>query len=94
MVLAYLDIGEIFVWVCLIGGALCWLIEIVAAFRNAKGPLLGILSILLSPVAGFMIGWVNNRNWRITQVMIMFTAFAILYFVAQLYRLYIEAAAV
>lgn len=93
MVWAYLDIAKIFEMVCLAGGALCWLIEIIAAFRNAKGPLLGILSILLSPVAGFLIGWANHRNWRITQVMIVFTALALLYFVLQLYRLYSAAAA-
>ena len=94
ILLAYLAGPVLIEWVCLVGVLSCWAIVVVAALRNETSPLLGILAFLLTPIAGFIIGWVNSRPWRLTQVMIVFTAFALMYFVVQLYRLYSEAASV
>lgn len=92
--LAYLGVPLLIESVCLVGLLSCWAIVVVAALRNETSPLLGILAFLLTPIAGFIIGWANSRPWQLTQVMIVFTAFALLYFVAQLYELYSEAASV
>lgn len=94
ILLAHLAVPLLIESVCLVGLLSCWAIVVLAALRNETSPLLGILSFLLTPIAGFIIGWVNSRRWRLTQVMIVFTAFALIYFVVQLYRLYSEAASV
>jgi len=94
ILLAYLAGPLLIESVCLVGILSCWALVVVAALRNESSPLLGILAFLLSPIAGFIIGWVNSRQWRLTQVMIVFTAFALMYFVVQLYQLYSEAASV
>lgn len=38
----------------------CWVLEIVAAFKNEETPLLGVLSIIpCFGLGGFIIGWVK-----------------------------------
>ena len=58
-------------WACLGGILFCWIVQIAAAFRN-NAPGLGLLSVILSPVGGFIIGCVYARQWKITQVMVGF----------------------
>ncbi len=48
--------------------------DIVAAFTKGDGPLLGILSIVLCPLGGFVIGWVKSKQWGIQQVMLIWTS--------------------
>ncbi len=43
----------------------CWIMEIVAAFQKGDGPLLGILSIVLCSLGGFVIGWAKAKDWGI-----------------------------
>jgi uncharacterized membrane protein len=87
MLLGYLNASDWLMYVCAGGIVFCWFIEIVAAFRNnATG--LGIFSLLLSPVAGLMIGCVHARQWRIVQVMIVFIGSIIGLFATLLYRMY------
>lgn len=52
----------------------CWVMEIVAAFKNEKSPLLGILSIVpCLGLGGFIIGWVKHKEWGITQLMLIWS---------------------
>ena len=58
--------------VCLV----CWIMEVVAAFQKGDGPLLGILSIVLTVfcgIGGFVIGWVKCNEWGIQKLMIIWT---------------------
>lgn len=52
---------------------ICWIMEIVAAFQNGDGPLMGILSIVLCGLGGFIIGWVHHSKWGITKLMTAWT---------------------
>jgi hypothetical protein len=49
----------------------CWILEIVAAFKKSDGPLMGILSIVLCGLGGFIIGWIHNKQWGIQKVMLV-----------------------
>ncbi len=51
----------------------CWIMEIVAAFQKGDGPLLGILSIVLCSLGGFVIGWAKAKDWGIQKLMIIWT---------------------
>lgn len=59
--------------VCLV----CWILEIVAAFKKEEKPLMGILSIVLCQLGGFIIGWIFSKKWGISKVMILWTISAI-----------------
>ena len=52
----------------------CWIMEIVAALQKGDGPLLGILSIVLCSLGGFVIGWAKAKDWGIQKLMIIWTA--------------------
>ena len=54
----------------------CWIMEVIAAFQKGNGPLLGILSIVLTlfcGIGGFIIGWVKCKEWGIQNLMIIWT---------------------
>jgi hypothetical protein len=53
-----------------LGALVCWILEIVAAFKKEEKPLMGILSIVLCGIGGFVIGWINAKKWGIKNVMI------------------------
>lgn len=54
-------------------GLVCWIMEIVAAFKKSEGPLMGILSIVLCSLGGFIIGWINAKKWGIQKIMMIWT---------------------
>jgi len=104
MLFAYFDISLWVELVCLAGILLCSVVVIVAAFRSEASPLLGILcalpttvgafvmgweSVYLTPIAAYLIGWANSRKWKITQLMAVFTGLVLMFFVVQLYKLYV-----
>ena len=90
MVFAYLNVSEWLVYACAGGILFCWMIEIVAAFRN-HAPGLGLCSLILSPIAALIIGCVHARQWKITQVMIIFMGCILGLFAALLYTMYSAA---
>lgn len=57
-----------------LGSLICWILEIVAAFKGGNGPLMGILSIVLCGLGGFVIGWIHHKQWNITNLMIGWSA--------------------
>jgi len=56
-----------------LGALICWILVIVAAFKKEEKPLMGILSIVLCSLGGFIIGWVHSKKWAIQKVMIIWT---------------------
>lgn len=52
-----------------IGSLICWVMEIIAAFKKAEGPLMGILSIVFCSLGGLIIGWIHAGKWGITKLM-------------------------
>ena len=70
-----------------IGMLICWIMEIIAAFKKEEKPLMGILSIvgglICTPLVPIIIGWIHAKKWGIKKVMmiwtILFVIFAILY---------------
>ena len=58
-----------------LGNLVCGILLIVAAFKNEKSPVLGILSIVLCfSVGGFIIGWMKHKQWGITRLMLIWSA--------------------
>lgn len=55
----------------------CWILEVVAAFKKEEKPLMGILSIVLCSLGGFVIGWIHSKKWGIQKVMIAWTILVI-----------------
>jgi len=65
-----------------IGALICWIMEIVAAFKNEESPLLGILSIIpCFGLGGFIIGWINVGKWNLSTVMYIWTALVVLHLI-------------
>ena len=60
-----------------IGSLVCWVMEIVAAFKKEEKPLLGILSIVLCSLGGFIIGWIHAGKWGIKNIMLAWTGLVI-----------------
>lgn len=60
-----------------LGALICWILEVVAAFKKEEKPLMGILSIVLCSLGGFVIGWINSKKWGIQKVMIIWTILVI-----------------
>jgi hypothetical protein len=60
----------------------CWILEIVAAFKKGNGPLMGILSIVLCSLGGFIIGWIHAGKWGIKNVMIAWTVLVVIAIIA------------
>ena len=90
MVFAYLNVSQWLIYAFAGGILFCWTIEIVAAFRN-HAPGLGFCSLFLSPIAGLIIGCVHARQWKITQVMIIFIGCILGLFASLLYTMYSAA---
>lgn len=61
-----------------LGSLYCWIMEIIAAFKNGDGPLMGILSIVLCSLGGFIIGWIHAGKWGIQGNMKLWTVFVVL----------------
>ncbi len=57
-----------------LGSLICWIMEIIAAFKREEKPLLGILSIVLCTIGGFIIGWIKHKEWGIKKLMLIWTA--------------------
>lgn len=57
-----------------IGSLVCWVMSIIKAFQNEESPLLGILSIVLCSLGGFVIGWIFHKKWNHRGVMLTWTA--------------------
>lgn len=51
----------------------CWIMVVVAAFKNEQSPLMGILCIVLCGLGAFIIGWIKHAEWRIKNVMLAWT---------------------
>lgn len=73
-----------------LGALVCWIIEVVTAFKKEEKPLMGILSIVLCSLGGFVIGWIHAKKWGITKLMVGWTILAIL--VGVLYGVLIASA--
>ena len=58
----------------LIGSLACWIMAIIAAFKNEESPLMGILSIVLCGLGAFVIGWIKNKEYGTTKLMTIWTA--------------------
>ncbi len=69
----FLRLVGILAFICGIGSLACWIMVIVAAFKNEKSPLMGILCIVLCGLGAFIIGWIKNGEWRIKNVMLAWT---------------------
>jgi hypothetical protein len=69
---------------CGIGSLVCWILEIIAAFKHEESPLLGILSIVLCGIGGFVIGWIKHASWGIRNVMLIWTALIVVSLVLQI----------
>ena len=67
-----------------LGSLACWIIEIVNAFKKEQSPLLGILSIVLCGLGGFIIGWVKSKAWGIQKVMTIWTVLIIVQLILQM----------
>jgi len=104
MLFAYFDVSLWLELISIAGILVCSAAVIVVAFRSEVSPLLGILcalptaigafiigweSIYLSPIAAYLVGWANSRKWKITQLMAVFTGLVLMFFVVQLYKLYV-----
>lgn len=63
---------------------ICSILEIVAAFQNGDGPLMGILSIVFCGIGSFIIGWINHSKWGITKLMMTWSICIVLFIVVQL----------
>ena len=87
MAIAFLDITDWLFWACLSGLLFCWIVQVVSALRH-RAFLLAVLSVLLTPVGGFIIGCVHAREWKIVQVMVAFTGSALALFVLYLAAMY------
>ena len=59
----------------------CWIVEIIAAFKKEESPLMGILSIVLCSLGGFIIGWIHAKKWGISGTMKLWTLLIIISFV-------------
>ena len=59
-------------------GLICWIMEIVAAFKKEEKPLMGILSIVLCSLGGFIIGWIHAKKWGISKLMLIWTIIAVI----------------
>ena len=57
-----------------IGSLICWIMVVIAAFKNESSPLLGILSIVLCGLGAFIIGWIKNGQWGIKNLMMIWSA--------------------
>ena len=90
VIYAYLNVSQWLMYACVGGILFCWVIEVIAAFRN-HSPALGACSLILSPIAGLIIGCVHARKWKITQVMIVFVGCILGLFAVQLYTMYAAA---
>lgn len=60
-----------------LGSIACWVIEIVNAFKKEEKPLMGILSIVLCGLGGFIIGWINAKKWGIQKIMMIWTVLVV-----------------
>ncbi|NNC87403.1 MAG: hypothetical protein HKN82_02955 [Akkermansiaceae bacterium] len=60
-------------WPLSIGALVCWIMEIIAAFKKEEKPLMGILSIVLCGIGGFIIGWIHAKKWDIKKLMTIWT---------------------
>jgi len=93
MLFSYLDLSQWLEYSCVGVILFCWLSEIVAAFRYGSYGL-GILSLLLTPIGGFIIGWINASRWRVTQLMVMFAIATIILLALQIRAMYDAAMAI
>ena len=58
----------------------CWILTVVKAFQSGKTSN-GILSIC--PLVGFILGWINVKDWNHQPVMLAWTVAILLNIVAQ-----------
>ncbi|MDA1229337.1 MAG: hypothetical protein O2856_01060 [Planctomycetota bacterium] len=56
-----------------IGSLACWIMVIIAAFKNEQSPLMGILCIVLCGLGAFIIGWIKHGEWKIKNIMLAWT---------------------
>ena len=90
MLFAYLNVTQWLMYACVGGILFCWVIEVIAAFRNHSSGL-GVCSLILSPIAGLIIGCVYARKWKIAQVMIVYIGCILGLFAVLLYTMYTAA---
>lgn len=73
-----------------LGSLVCWIMEIVAAFKHEKSPLLGILSIIpCLGLGGLIIGWVKHRDWGITQLMLIWSGLIVISIVLNIVSVFV-----
>ena len=76
-----------------LGSFVCWIMVIIKAFQSEESPLMGILCIVLCGLGAFIIGWIKNSEWRITQLMMIWTGLFIASIVIQVITMAIAGAA-
>ncbi len=80
--------------VLLIGNIVCWVMEIIAAFKNEEKPILGIVSIIpCLSLGGLVVGWMKHKEWGITQLMMIWSVIFVLGFVVNIISATIAAGA-
>lgn len=66
-----------------IGLLICWIMEIIAAFKKEEKPLMGIISLvgglLCTPLVPLIIGWINAKKWGIQKLMLIWTILLVIY---------------
>ena len=62
----------------------CWIMVVVAAFKNEQSPLMGILCIVLCGLGAFIIGWIKHAEWRIKNVMLAWTGLIVFGIIIQI----------
>lgn len=70
----------IMLWLLIVAAnVVCWIIEIVVAFKKGDGPLLGILSIIpCFNLGGLVVGWINVSKWGIMPLMVIWSVLFVL----------------
>jgi hypothetical protein len=79
--------------VCAVCSLACWIMVVVAAFKNEQSPLMGILCIVLCGLGAFIIGWVKHGEWRIKNVMLAWTGVFVFQIILQVVAVVIAAGA-
>ena len=74
---------SILIFVVGIGMLVCWIMEIVAAFKKEEKPLMGIISLvgglLCTPLVPLVIGWIHAKKWGIQKIMLIWTILVVVF---------------
>ena len=76
-----------------IGSLACWIMVIIAAFKNEQSPLMGILCIVLCGLGAFIIGWIKHGEWKIKNIMLAWTGLIVFGVIIQVVAFVLAGAA-